>query len=51
MGKREIKISLRTRDPDVSRIRHLEELLRIEQSFAQFDGVVVRSDGSPRGLP
>ncbi|MGM4953366.1 DUF6538 domain-containing protein [Bradyrhizobium barranii] len=24
VGKREIKISLRTRDPDVARIRHLE---------------------------
>lgn len=47
VGKREIKISLRTRDPDVARIRHLEQLLRIERSFAQFDGVVVRPDGSP----
>ena len=37
VGKREIKISLRTRDPDVARIRHLEQLLRIEQTFAQFD--------------
>jgi hypothetical protein len=47
VGKREIKISLRTRDPDVARIRHLEQLLRIEHCFAQFDGVVVRHDGSP----
>ncbi|MBR1069425.1 integrase [Bradyrhizobium japonicum] len=47
VGKREIKISLRTRDPDVARIRHLEQLLRIEHCFAQFDGVVVRPDGSP----
>lgn len=46
MGKREIKISLQTRDPDVARIRHLEQLLRIEHCFAQFDGVIVRPDGS-----
>lgn len=47
VGKREIKISLRTRDPDIARIRHLEQLLRIEQSFAQFDGVAMGSNGSP----
>lgn len=46
VGKREIKISLRTRDPDIARIRHLEQLLRIEQSFAQIDGVLLGPNGS-----
>jgi integrase len=46
VGKREIKMSLRTRDPHIARIRHLEELLRIERTFAQFDGAVVKGEGS-----
>ncbi len=46
VGKREIKLSLRTRDPDVARLRNLEELLRIERDWARFKGVVPKPDGN-----
>jgi hypothetical protein len=46
VGTREIKISLRTRDPAVARIRNLEEMLRIERLWAKFDGVALNADGT-----
>jgi integrase len=49
VGKREIKISLRTRDLEVARIRNLEVLLRIAREWAQFDGVVVDQEGNVTG--
>jgi hypothetical protein len=46
VGKCEIKISLRTRDANEARIRNLEELLRIERQWAQFDGSIVDAEGN-----
>lgn len=45
IGKREIKISLRTRDPVVARIRHLELLARIERELSSIDASIVEGKG------
>jgi hypothetical protein len=45
IGKREIKISLQTRDPVVARIRHLELLARIEREFSGIDASIVEGKG------
>ena len=37
VGKREIKFSLRTRDPVVARIRNLEEMARLERAWSGAD--------------
>jgi hypothetical protein len=34
VGKSEIKFSLRTREPDVARLRNLEAMLEIERAWA-----------------
>jgi integrase len=39
VGKREIKFSLRTRDPVVARIRNLEEMARLERTWSGIDAV------------
>ncbi|HEX3441674.1 MAG TPA: DUF6538 domain-containing protein, partial [Pseudolabrys sp.] len=39
VGKSEIKFSLRTRDPDVARLRNLEVMLEIERAWAGYTGV------------
>jgi hypothetical protein len=44
VGKGEIKLSLRTRDPVVARIRHLELLAKIEREFAGIDAAIVDGD-------
>jgi hypothetical protein len=44
VGKREIKLSLRTRDPVIARIRHLELLAKIEREFAGIDAAIVGGD-------
>ena len=48
VGKREIKLSLRTRDPVIARIRHLELLAKIERDFAGIDAAIV--DGEPNAI-
>jgi integrase len=45
VGKREIKFSLRTRDPVVARIRNLEEMARLERAWSGIDGRAVDADG------
>ncbi|WBL77314.1 site-specific integrase [Bradyrhizobium xenonodulans] len=45
IGKREIKISLRTRDPVIARIRHLELLARIERELSGIDASIVDGKG------
>lgn len=37
VGKCEIKFSLRTRDPDVARLRNLEAMLKVERAWASYD--------------
>jgi len=37
VGKSEIKFSLRTRDPDIARLRNLEAMLEIERAWAGYD--------------
>jgi hypothetical protein len=34
VGKSEIKFSLRTRDPDIARLRNLEAMVKIERAWA-----------------
>jgi hypothetical protein len=47
VGKREIKFSLCTRDPDVARLRNLQAMMGIERAWAAYDlvgvGAVPRS--------
>lgn len=45
IGKREIKISLQTRDPMVARIRHLELLARIERELSGIGASTVEGKG------
>jgi hypothetical protein len=46
LSENEIKVSLRTREAAVARIRNLELMLKIERQWAQFDGVAPNKDGS-----
>jgi hypothetical protein len=48
VGKSEIKFSLRTRDPAIARIRHLEELAKIERAWSGIDATII--DGEGRAL-
>lgn len=48
VGKREIKISLRTCDRTVARIRCLEELVKIERAWSGIDAAII--DGADRVL-
>ncbi|HZL62718.1 MAG TPA: DUF6538 domain-containing protein, partial [Pseudolabrys sp.] len=41
VGKSEIKFSLRTRDPDIARLRNLEAMVEIERAWAGHDVVAV----------
>lgn len=41
VGKREIKFSLRTRDPVVARIRNLEEMARLERAWSGVDALAL----------
>jgi integrase len=41
VGKSEIKFSLRTRDPDIARLRNLEAMVEIERAWAAYDAVAV----------
>jgi integrase len=41
VGKSEIKFSLRTRDPDIARLRNLEAMVEIERAWAGYDVVAV----------
>lgn len=45
VGKGEIKLSLRTRDPVVARIRHLEELAKIERAWSGIDAAIIDGEG------
>ena len=45
IGKREIKISLHTRDPKVARIRHLELLAKVERALSGIDAAIVDGEG------
>ncbi|UPK40812.1 tyrosine-type recombinase/integrase (plasmid) [Bradyrhizobium sp. 186] len=45
VGKGEVKLSLRTRDPVVARIRHLEVLARIERAWSGIDAAVIDGEG------
>jgi integrase len=48
VGKREIKFSLRTRDPDVARLRNLQAMVEIERAWAAYDLAGVRA--APRSV-
>jgi integrase len=43
--KSEIKFSLRTRDPAIARIRHLEALAKIERAWSGIDASIIDGDG------
>lgn len=43
IGRSEIKFSLRTRDPDVARLRNLEAILEIERAWAGYDVTAVNT--------
>jgi hypothetical protein len=45
VGKSEIKFSLRTRDAAIARIRHLEELVKIERAWSGIDAAIIHGDG------
>jgi hypothetical protein len=45
VGKREIKISLRTCDRALARIRCLEELAKIERTWSGIDASIIDGDG------
>jgi site-specific recombinase XerC len=45
VGKSEIKFSLRTRDPAIARIRHLEELAKIERAWSGIDAMIIDGEG------
>ena len=47
VGKSEIKFSLRTRDPDVARLRNLEAMLRLERQWSGIDLVALDAGGQP----
>ncbi|HEY2755701.1 MAG TPA: DUF6538 domain-containing protein, partial [Pseudolabrys sp.] len=59
VGKSEIKFSLRTRDPDVARLRNLEAMVEIERAWAGYDitgvdlvtGAAVHIQCKPSGPP
>jgi hypothetical protein len=48
VGKGEVKLSLGTRDPAIARIRHLEELAKIERAWSGIDATI--NDGEGRVL-
>ncbi len=41
VGKSEIKFSLRTRNPDIARLRNLEALIDVERAWAAYDFTIV----------
>jgi integrase len=45
IGKREIKISLHTRDVKVARIRHLELLAKVERALSRINAAIVDGEG------
>ena len=45
VGKREIKFSLHTRDPDVARLRNLEAMIQFERQWSGIDLVAVDAVG------
>ena len=47
VGKREIKFSLRTRDPVVARLRNLEAMIQLERQWAGIDVVALDASGRP----
>src|ERR1700755_655389 len=59
VGKSEIKFSLRTRDPDIARLRNLEAMVKIERAWAGYDitgvdlvtGAAVHIQCKPSGPP
>jgi hypothetical protein len=47
VGKREIKFSLHTRDPDVARLRNLEAMIQFERQWSGVDLVALDAGGRP----
>jgi hypothetical protein len=46
VGRAEIKFSLRTRDPQIARLRNLDAMLKLERAWAGHDIALIGADGS-----
>jgi hypothetical protein len=47
VGRAQIKFSLRTRDPQIARLRNLDAMLKLERAWAGHDIALIGAGGSP----